>query len=71
MKKVYCIHDSTDQYKGYFPKLKAAYEYRNLEPSSRTVEILEYNYQHQVADLLQQAYERGREDEQLSNTRRD
>ena len=62
MTKVYCIHDPIDQYKGYFSKLKAAYGYRNLEPNSRTVEILEYTYQHEVADLLQQAYERGRED---------
>ena len=63
MTKVYCVHDPIDQYKGYFSKLKAAYGYRNLEPNIRTVEILEYTYQHEVADLLQQAYERGREDE--------
>ena len=63
MTKVYCVHDPINQRKDYFPKLKAAYGHRNLEPNSRTVEVLEYLYKHEVADLLQQAYERGREDE--------
>ena len=60
MTKVYCVHDPIDQYKGYFSKLKSAYGYRNLQPNIRTVEVLEYLYKHEVADLLQQAYERGR-----------
>ena len=63
MTKVYCVHDPIDQYRGYFSKLKSAYGYRNLQPDIRAVEILEYTYQQEVADLLQQAYERGREDE--------
>tara|TARA_R100000426_G_scaffold79395_1_gene57068 strand:+ start:371 stop:574 length:204 start_codon:yes stop_codon:yes gene_type:complete len=62
--KVYCVHDRLTQLKHYWPKLKDAYQHRNLDPEYRDVEIIEYNYQHQVADLLQKAYERGREDEQ-------